>query len=89
MPCTAPDRRAKDRHPAGRQPALQRVPGGHPRLALSPDEAAGALGVSRDFLDEHVMPELRVVRRGRRRLIPVRELERWLEIAGCRLLDQR
>jgi excisionase family DNA binding protein len=49
-----------------------------PRLALSPDEAAASLGISRDFLDQHVMPELRVVRRGRRRLVPVRELERWL-----------
>ena len=48
------------------------------RLALSPTEAAAALGVSRDFLDQHVLPELRVVRRGRRRLIPVRELDRWL-----------
>jgi hypothetical protein len=28
------------------------------------------------FLEEHVMHELRVVRRGRRRLIPVDELER-------------
>ena len=29
-----------------------------PRLALSPDEAAAALGVSRDYLDEHVAPDL-------------------------------
>lgn len=50
-----------------------------PRLALSKTEAAEALGVSVDYLDEHVMPDLRVVRRGRRRLIPVSELERWLE----------
>lgn len=50
-----------------------------PRLALSPDECALALGVSRDFFDEHVLPELRIVRRGRRRLVPVRELERWVE----------
>lgn len=50
-----------------------------PRLALSLDEAAEALSVSRDFFDEHVRDELRVIRRGRRRLVPVRELERWLE----------
>ena len=49
------------------------------RLALAPAEAASALGVSRDFFDEHVLPDLRVVRRGRRRLVPVRELERWLD----------
>lgn len=57
------------------------------RLALSPDEAATAIGVSRDFLDEHVMPELRVVRRGRRRLIPVRELDRWLDESAARALE--
>jgi hypothetical protein len=34
------------------------------RLALSKQEAADALGVSVDFLEEHVMHELRVVRRG-------------------------
>lgn len=57
------------------------------RLALSPDEAAAALGVSRDFFDEHVLPELRVVRRGRRRLVPVSELERWLEASAALTLD--
>lgn len=50
----------------------------HPRLALSKAEAAAALGVSVDFLEAHVLPELRVVRRGRRRLIAVAELEGWL-----------
>lgn len=29
------------------------------RLALSPDEAASVLGVSRDYFDEHVIGELR------------------------------
>ena len=50
-----------------------------PRLALSKQEAAEALGVSVGFFDEQIAHELRMVRRGRRRLIPVRELERWLE----------
>lgn len=57
------------------------------RLALSKCEAADALGVSVDYLEEHVMHELRVVRRGRRRLIPVRELERWLEENAHRVLE--
>jgi excisionase family DNA binding protein len=48
------------------------------QLAYSKTEAAEALGVSVDFFDEHIAHELRMVRRGRRRLISVRELERWL-----------
>lgn len=58
------------------------------RLALSKREAADALGVSVDFLEEHVMHELRIVRRGRRRLIPVRELERWLDANAARVLQR-
>lgn len=57
------------------------------RLALSPEEAAAALGVSRDFFDEHLSAELRVVRRGRRKLIAVRELERWLDEAATRTIE--
>jgi hypothetical protein len=49
------------------------------RLALSPSEAAAAIGCSRDFFDLHVLPELRVVRRGRRVFISIAELDRWLE----------
>ena len=59
-----------------------------PRLALSPNEAAEALGVSRDFFDHHILPELRIVRRGRRRLIPVRELERWIDHHATRALRE-
>jgi excisionase family DNA binding protein len=55
-----------------------------PRLALSPDEAATLLGVSRDYFDEHVIAELRIVRRGRRILVSLAELERWLERASTR-----
>jgi excisionase family DNA binding protein len=55
-----------------------------PRLALSPDEAASVLGVSRDYLDEHVIGELRIVRRGRRILIALAELERWLDRSAAR-----
>jgi excisionase family DNA binding protein len=60
---------------------------GIPRLALSPQEAAESLGCSRDFLDEHVMPELRVVRRGRRRFIPITELQRFLDREACRAIE--
>jgi hypothetical protein len=48
-------------------------------LALRPAEAAAALSVSEDFFEEHVRPEIRVVRRGRLVLVPVRELERFLD----------
>ncbi|HET7128645.1 MAG TPA: hypothetical protein VFJ93_06200 [Gaiellaceae bacterium] len=60
-----------------------------PRLALSPDEAAGVLGVSRDYLDEHVICELRIVRRGRRILIALAELERWLDRSSARTTAAR
>jgi hypothetical protein len=49
-------------------------------------EAAVSIGCSRDFFDEHVLPELRVVRRGRKVLIPVAELERWLDREAARTL---
>src|SRR5215203_4904945 len=61
-----------------------------PRLALTKAEAAEALGVSVDFFEDHVMRELRIVRRGRRRLIPLAELMRWLEDSADRALpDER
>ena len=51
-------------------------------LALTLDQAAKALGISRDSLERHVLGELRVVRVGRRVVVPVRELERYLEAHG-------
>jgi excisionase family DNA binding protein len=65
------------------------TPGDALRLALSPDDAAATLGVSRDYFDEHIRPELRVVRRGRRVLVAVQELERWLERSATRALEER
>lgn len=49
-----------------------------PRIALTPVEAAAAIGVGPDFFDANVAPELRLIRRGRKRLVPVSELERWI-----------
>ena len=57
------------------------------RLALSPEEAAKALGISRDTLDRYVRPELRLVRLGRLVLIPITELERWLDRSAARTLE--
>ncbi|MGI8802474.1 MAG: helix-turn-helix domain-containing protein [Solirubrobacteraceae bacterium] len=60
-----------------------------PRLALTKPEAAAALGVSVDTLERHILGDLRVVRRGRLVLIPIRELERWLERSAALTLDRR
>jgi hypothetical protein len=55
------------------------------RLAVKPDEAAEMLGISRDYFDEHIKPELRIVRRGSKTiLIAVAELERWLDESATR-----
>jgi excisionase family DNA binding protein len=67
-------------------PVITRRASGVLRLALGLDEAAEALGCSRDYFDEHVRPEIRTVRRGRRILVPVKELERWLERSASRAL---
>lgn len=57
-----------------------------PRIALTPDEAANSIGVGRSMFYEQILPELRVVRIGRKRLIPVRELETWTERNAARTL---
>ena len=48
-----------------------------PRVALTPVEAAASLGCSAEFFREHVDHELKWIRRGRKRFVPVAELERW------------
>lgn len=50
-----------------------------PTLALSVEESCQALGVSWDFWREHVEPDLRIVRAGRRKIVAVTELQRWLD----------
>ena len=57
------------------------------RLALSPEEAAKVLGISRDSFDRYVKPEVRLVRRGRLVLVPTAELERWLYRSAALTLD--
>ena len=60
-----------------------------PRVALTVPEAAAAIGVGVDFFDQHVRPELRVIRRGSKRLVPVAELERWCDENAERTLGAR
>lgn len=59
-----------------------------PRIALTPAEAAAAIGVGPDFFDEKVAPELCLIRRGRKRLVPVTELERWTVENAERVLGE-
>lgn len=49
-----------------------------PRIALTVAHAAASLDMSEDHFREHVAPELRWVRQGRKRVVAVAELERWL-----------
>jgi hypothetical protein len=64
--------RTTARQPRVRQPSP-------PRLGLTVAEAASAVGMSESSFKRHVQPELRIVRRGSLRIIPVPEIERWLE----------
>lgn len=50
------------------------------RIVFSIAEAAEALSISRDSFERHVMPALRLVRVGRRLLVPVAEIEHWVEL---------
>lgn len=49
-----------------------------PRIALTPAEAAESLGCSPEFFRYSVDPDLKWVRRGRKRFVAVSELERWV-----------
>jgi len=58
-------------------------------IALSKPEAAAALSMSVDSFERHVMADVRCVRRGRLRLFPVAELERWANDNAERTLPGR
>jgi type II secretory pathway component PulM len=49
------------------------------RVTRSIAEACGAIGCSWALWREYVEPEVRVVRRGRRKLVPVAELTAWVD----------
>jgi hypothetical protein len=50
-----------------------------PALALDIAQAAASLSVSWDTWKTHIEPNVRIVRIGRRKLVPVTELQRWLD----------
>ncbi len=58
-----------------------------PALALTVARAAAALDMSEDHFRAHVAPELRWVRQGRKRVVAVAELERWLAENAERVLS--
>ena len=58
-----------------------------PKLALTIAEACESLSVGHDFFSEHVAPEIRIVRRGKRKMIAVAELEAWLDANATRILE--
>jgi len=53
-----------------------------PRVALTREQAAAALGVSLSHFERHVQPELRVIRSGSVRLVAVAELAKWADRAA-------
>jgi hypothetical protein len=60
-----------------------------PALALSVEQACQALSVSWDTWKAHIESDVKVVRIGRRKLVPVRELERWLADHAENVLERR
>jgi excisionase family DNA binding protein len=89
-PAARPRRKTRARRqPPGSEPAREvrrwnRPP--PPRTALTINEACESLGVGWDLFHESIEPELRVVRIGRRKLIPVSELQAWLDRNAKKML---
>jgi hypothetical protein len=50
-----------------------------PRVSLTLEEAAASLGMSLAHFRRHVLIDVRVIRSGSVRLVPVSELTRWAE----------
>ncbi len=57
-------------------------------IALSKPDAAAALGMSVDSFERYAQPDLRCIRRGRLRLFPVTELQRWANDNAERLFGK-
>ena len=48
-------------------------------VAVTREDAARALGMSLDSFERFVQPEIKLIRKGRMRLVPVAELQMWAE----------
>lgn len=56
------------------------------QLALSYEQAAAMLDYSADHFERYVVPDLRVIVKGRRKTVPRTELVRWIELNAARAL---
>jgi hypothetical protein len=54
-------------------------------VAVDRETAAAMLGMSLTSFEGQVQPEIKLIRRGRLRLVPVKELERWVEATSEKL----
>jgi hypothetical protein len=57
-----------------------------PRIALTRVEAAASIGMSLDSFERYVQPEIRMIRHGKLRLVPVSELAAWADRSAERTL---
>lgn len=55
-------------------------------IAVTRETAAQMLGMSIDSFERHVQPDVRLIRRGKLRLVPVEELRKWAEANAERVL---
>jgi hypothetical protein len=60
-----------------------------PRLALTREEAAAAIGMGLDSFERHVQPSIRMCRLGRLRLVAIAELEGWLDANAEHTLERK
>jgi hypothetical protein len=58
-----------------------------PRMALTKHEAALSLGMSVDSLERHVIPSVKVIRKGKLVLVPAEELRQWCRDHAERVLE--
>jgi hypothetical protein len=58
-----------------------------PRFTLTRKEAAASLGISLNHFERRVQPELKLVISGQLLLVPVPELERWVQRHARYLVD--
>jgi hypothetical protein len=57
------------------------------RIALTKPEAAASLGMSVDSLERYVIPDVKVIRKGKLVLVDVDELRRWSRENSARTVE--